>query len=329
VTLAESKAKKMKNLSMRQTSQVGQFLKTFIFILFFTFVVHCILNFTELWGKFREVNDAIIRLQQNGRRGFPVFEKDFYTTYERVPASRTEIGSSRQFDDLTEEERAEVMGLDDGITDEIRRIMKELNITNAGENGEPVNITFNQTDYIQKLDQMMRAKYGYNALASGMISLNRALPDNRSEYCKTKKYPRNLPKASVIVMLHDDDWMLLMRTVHSILLRTPDHLIAEVLLVFDYSDRRYLQEYLDEYIKKYPKIRLIRSHRRQGIIPTRILGGRNAIGPVIVYLDSHIEVTTGWLEPILARIAEDPTVLAWPKVSGIDPEVSATILHWA
>lgn len=311
---------------MRQTSQVGQFLKTFIFILFFTFLVHCCLNFTELWEKFREVNDAIIRLQQNGQRGYPVLENKFYTTNEYIQVSKTALENSKKFEDLTEKERAELMGLDDGITDEIRRIMKELNVTSAGENGEPLSIKFNQTDYIKKLNHMMRAKYGYNALGSGMISLNRALPDNRSEYCKTKKYPQNLPKASVIVMLHDDDWMLLMRTVHSILLRTPDHLLAEVLLVFDHSDRKYLQENLDEYIKKYPKLRLIRSHRRQGIIPTRILGGRNAVGPVIVYLDSHVEVSPGWLEPILARIAEEPTLLAWPKVSGIDPEVSKSFI---
>ncbi|XP_070507842.1 inactive polypeptide N-acetylgalactosaminyltransferase-like protein 5 [Chironomus tepperi] len=316
----------MKTLYTRQTNQFGHFLKTFIFILFFTFVIHCCLNFTELWGKFREVNDAIIRLQQNDQRGYPVLEKDYLLTNENRKVSQTAIGNSRTFEDLTEKERAELMGLDDGITDEIRRIMKELNVTDVGENGNPVKITFNQTDYIKKTDQMMRAKYGYNALASGMISLNRALPDNRSEYCKTKKYPKNLPKASVIVMVHDDDWMLLMRTVHSILLRTPNDILAEVLLVFDHSDREYLQEHLDEYIKNYPKIRLVRSHRRQGIIPTRILGGRNAIGPVIVYLDSHVEVTPGWLEPILARIAEEPTLLAWPKVSGMDSETMQVTL---
>ena len=128
-------------------------------------------------------------------------------------------------------------------------------------------------------------------------------------------------------MLHDDDWMLLMRTVHSILLRTPDHLLAEVLLVFDHSDRKYLQENLDEYIKKYPKIRLIRSHRRQGIIPTRILGARNAVGPVIIFLDSHCEVGPGWIEPILNRISEEPALLAGPKVSLIDPEVSIVSDH--
>jgi polypeptide N-acetylgalactosaminyltransferase len=56
------------------------------------------------------------------------------------------------------------------------------------------------------------------------------------------------------------------------------------------------------------------------------MGGRNAIGPVIVYLDSHVEVTPGWIEPMLARINEDPKVLAWAKISNIDSNVSSLII---
>ena len=244
-----------------------------------------------------------------------------------MSSSRKIKNQFKSFEEISEQERAELLGLDDGITDETRRVMNILNITNAGENGEPVKFNASHNDYIKKLGKMLRDTYKYNALASSMVSLNRALPDNRSEYCKSKKYPKDLPKASVVIPFHDDDWMLLMRTVHSVLLRTPDHLLEEILLVFDYSTREYYQERLDEYIKKYPKIRLIRSHRRQGIIPTRILGGRNAIGPVIVYLDSHVEVTPGWIEPMLARIDEDPKVLAWAKISNIDSNVSQLIFR--
>jgi polypeptide N-acetylgalactosaminyltransferase len=178
--------------------------------------------------------------------------------------------------------------LDDGITDQARRIMKELNLTNPGENGDPVIIPEDASDEIKKLNETMWQTYGYNALASSMISLNRYLPDKRSDYCKNMKYPDDLPKASIVIPFYDDDWMLLMRTVHSVLLRTPDHLLEEIILVDDFSQREYYHEHLDEYVKKYPKIKVIRAHRRQGIISGRVLGVRNAKGPIIVNVDSHV-----------------------------------------
>ena len=232
-------------------------------------------------------------------------------------------GQELKFDDnLSEKERAELLGLDDGITEQAKRLMKELNITNAGENGEPVIIPENVSEEIKKLNQSYYENYRYNGLASSMISLNRALPDKRSDYCKEKKYPEDLPQASIVIPLHDDDWMLLMRCIHSVMLRTPDHLYVEILLAYDLSDRAYYHEQLDEYIKKYPKIRIVRSPKRQGIILTRIMGARNAVGPVIIMVDSHVEVLPGWIEPMLARIKEVPTLIAWAKTTGISPHVS-------
>ncbi|CAJ1360492.1 unnamed protein product [Effrenium voratum] len=39
--------------------------------------------------------------------------------------------------------------------------------------------------------------------------------------------------------------------------------------------------------------------------------------------DSHVEATTGWLEPLLARIKEDPAKVVLPKVDSIDAETFA------
>ena len=81
-------------------------------------------------------------------------------------------------------------------------------------------------------------------------------------------------------------------------------------------------EKLENYIKKVPKVRLIRSHRRQGIISARILGARNAVGPVLIFLDSHCEATPGWLEPILSRMHEARNAVLWGKISTMSPDVS-------
>lgn len=62
--------------------------------------------------------------------------------------------------------------------------------------------------------------------------------------CKYWKYPENLPKASVIIVFHNEGWSVLMRTVHSVINRTPPQFLEEVLLVDDYSDKGLLTIFL-------------------------------------------------------------------------------------
>lgn len=67
---------------------------------------------------------------------------------------------------------------------------------------------------------------------------------------------------------------------------------------------------LDEFAEQHSKIRIIRSREHVGIIKNRISGAVNAKGPVLVFLDSHVEVMYGWLEPLLARFVYHHDVLA-------------------
>ena len=48
-------------------------------------------------------------------------------------------------------------------------------------------------------------------------------------------------------------------------------------------------------------MKIVRSPERIGLIRARLLGARHATAPVLTYLDSHCECTTGWLEPLLDR----------------------------
>ena len=51
-----------------------------------------------------------------------------------------------------------------------------------------------------------------------------------------------------------------------------------------------------------------------------MLGSANAIGPVLIVMDSHMEVTPGWLPPLLDPIAEDPHTITLPAVETLDKE---------
>lgn len=65
---------------------------------------------------------------------------------------------------------------------------------------------------------------------------------------------------------------MLLRTVHSVLDRSPTHLIEEIILVDDFSDMEHLKQQLEDYWESEPKVKVIRAKKREGLIRARLLG---------------------------------------------------------
>ena len=80
----------------------------------------------------------------------------------------------------------------------------------------------------------------------------------------------------------------------------------------------HLKEDLDVLVAQIPKLRLLRLQFRQGLVRTRMAGIEAAEADVLTFLDSHIEATDGWLEPLLDRVARNYRTVACPVIEAID-----------
>lgn len=86
-----------------------------------------------------------------------------------------------------------------------------------------------------------KGEYGMNMVASDLIPMDRIVPDMRHEECPYWQYPEELPSASVVIVFHNEGFTTLLRTVHSVLIRSPQRFLREVLLVDDFSDKENLK----------------------------------------------------------------------------------------
>lgn len=110
-----------------------------------------------------------------------------------------------------------------------------LNLSNPGHMGKAVVLPpVLDLDIQQMLNQSWET-YKMNEFVSSLVPLDRELPDIRTDYCKQVNYSTNLPVASVILVLHNEPLSMILRTVYSILNRSPESLIREIILIDDCS----------------------------------------------------------------------------------------------
>lgn len=165
------------------------------------------------------------------------------------------------------------------------------------------------------------ARASFNEYVSDKISLERSIPDPRNHRCKVKNYDYSiLPKTTIIICFTEESWSTLLRSLHSVLNRTPPELLHEVLLVDDFSQTTFQGRSLEKYISKFPKVRLIRLSSRHGLVKARLAGIKNTTGEVITFLDSHIECNKGWLEPLLDTIRSNRKVVVSPIIDTISDQ---------
>ncbi|KAF1752696.1 hypothetical protein GCK72_019251 [Caenorhabditis remanei] len=246
-----------------------------------------------------------------------------YNNKGKTFSSLDSNSAALKFDDLDELTNKELPGgpdpntiFRDGELGNYEPKTPEIPSNQPGEHGRPVPVTDEEG---MAAGRAAEKEFGFNTYVSDLISMNRTIPDIRPKECKHWDYPENLPTVSVVIVFHNEGWTPLLRTVHSVLLRSPPELIESIVMVDDDSDKPHLKEKLDKYVTRFNgKVIVVRTEQREGLINARSIGAKHSTGEVVLFLDAHCEVNTNWLPPLLAPIKQNRKVMTVPVIDGID-----------
>ncbi|XP_076042805.1 polypeptide N-acetylgalactosaminyltransferase 14-like isoform X2 [Oratosquilla oratoria] len=170
---------------------------------------------------------------------------------------------------------------------------------------------------VRDREDQPHALHAFNVRASNALTPNRALPDTRDPRCdQTLPPPQVLPTVSVVLTFHNEARSALLRTVVSILNRTPQELLQDIVIVDDASH----DSEDGAALALLPKVLLLRNEQRQGLVRSRVRGAAASEGDTIFFIDSHCEVNVGWVQPLLAAVSKNSRTIASPVIDVIDQD---------
>ena len=171
---------------------------------------------------------------------------------------------------------------------------------NIHEDGSPGWVPLPDLDWSKETLEEKRQRHDhtcFNVRHSDSLQLDRPVPDFRSPQCPFRddgaEAPDSrldgLPTTSVVFVFYNEPISPLLRSIHSVLNRSPPQLLKEIILIDDGSDAPWTGDELASYIQLLPKTILKRT-KRSGLMVARTEGALIATGDTVTFLDSHIEV---------------------------------------
>lgn len=228
---------------IRKTKSIINFL---IFVGFFWFLILVYFSRLESQRGSNDVKEVKIKLDEKlpleQQPNFEDFEDDF-ANYGTKKSTKKPTKKEKFVKTLKKAQGMKIVAnkiyySPPKESQEVLDYRRQLNLTNPGHLGKPVNLS--SLDLPQDIKDKIHNSfeiYSINEFLSRLIPLDRELPDIRPDYCRQVKYSSNLPVTSVIMIFHNEPFSMIMRSVFAVLNRTPDHLLGEIVLVDDCSTR--------------------------------------------------------------------------------------------
>ena len=199
-----------------------------------------------------------------------------------------------------------------------RLIYSDLARTGFGEHGKGESLT--DSNEIKENEELFKT-FGMSVVISDKISVNRSIPDFRHPKCLKKKYFKNLPRVSIVIIYVNEVFSMFKRTLHSLYNRTPHELIQEVILVNDNSTLDFLYDPLKEYIDQhFPNLtfNIINLKQRQGLMKARVIGAKAAKSEFVFMMEPHCEMTYNWLPPLIEPLLNEERIVTVPIIDNVE-----------
>lgn len=190
--------------------------------------------------------------------------------------------------------------------------------TGFGEHGK--GETLSNPEDVKRNDELFQT-FGMSVVTSDKISVNRSIPDFRHPECLKRKYSRNLPRVSIVIIFNNEIFSVFKRTLHSLYNRTPHKLIQEIILVNDNSTLKHLYDPLRIYIGENfgdINIEIINLKARVGLMQARVIGAKAAKSKFLFIMEPHCEVVYNWLPPLLEPLLNNRKIVTVPIVDNIE-----------
>lgn len=215
------------------------------------------------------------------------------------------------------ENNVTVKEVEESCVKEVTRIVtQEVLRFGPGEYGKSVNLGKANLSIPELLEKDM--KHRFTTFVSDMVGLRRRIPDKRPEACKKIVYPDDLPPAAVVIIFRDELASIVLRTVYSVLQMSPEKLLKEIVLVDDGSEDKILRLAISIHANALEKVRVVRHEVPRGLMMARQSGVEAVTADYFIILDGHMEVTPGWLQPLIYRLVQEPKAMLCSHVGAVD-----------
>ena len=178
-----------------------------------------------------------------------------------------------------------------------------------------------EEEYQMKLNHLNKSELeSLNKIYHRMISIQYAralLPAAAPPYdikCLTYFDMKYEATVSIVITYYNEVMILLLRSLTTLIHRTPAKYLLEVILIDDSSTVDESGEMLEYARALRIPVRFFRTSSRKGVTNARRFGITQAKGTVVVIFDSHTEVGENWLQPLLYILHNKPNSIAVPFV---------------
>jgi glycosyltransferase involved in cell wall biosynthesis len=158
-----------------------------------------------------------------------------------------------------------------------------------------------------------------------------APPDARPSSC-----PKDLTldskateTVSIIIPYLNEEWFRIEATMQSLIKYTDMRFVREIMWISDGNSPDKV--FASEIRQMHSKVSVHENPKNLGLIFTKMEAVKRARGDVLMFLEPHVVVTSGWLEPLLKRLIEEPKALLMPTLDALGEDLSyheAGIGHW-